>query len=217
LARRAPNKDIRFTSFKIRYLKYRLRRQAVNIAFKDWPSTIELERPARGGVEFHGNRNFEAGGLKTEIQSPDPRIKADDLPFVHCLPASNPAIAFHDATLAQDRRSCTSSFASLIAPFPRSLNPPLSDDGDYLVRDSFDIASYVCFPESEYHPTHSLKRLGTFRVALSIPSNLGNPIDRIVSTGKLRDTSLEMAPMPEIPVAEHHHTRRGKDYVGSSR
>lgn len=113
--------------------------------------------------------------------------------------------------MISDRRS-----ALLLTPSLPSLTRSLRDDRDHLICDSSDVASYIRFPESEYYPAHRFKRSGMFHVSLSIPSYLSNPVGGIVSLGKFRDTGFEVPPVPEVAIAEHHYTRRGKDDVGSA-
>ena len=103
-----------------------------------------------------------------------------------------------------------------MAPLLRSSKRPLGDYGDHLIGDSTDVPSYVCFPESKNDPAQRFKLLGLFNIPRGIPANLGDPVAGVVSPGEFRDTGFQVAPVPEVAVAEHSHTRLGKNDVGSA-
>jgi hypothetical protein len=71
----------------------------------------------------------------------------------------------------------------------------------------------VIFPQANHAPAESCKQHRRPLVALSIRSNLLTPIIGIGPLPKLRRQPPPVAPVPEITIAEDHHSRRSKDDV----
>ena len=85
-----------------------------------------------------------------------------------------------------------------------------------LFGDGFWSSQYVALPESKHGPTVTLKIDTIPRISVNVRLDLRHPILRVVPAFELAQAGGEIAPMPEVTVAEHRHASAREHDIGTS-
>jgi hypothetical protein len=87
-------------------------------------------------------------------------------------------------------------------PFERLILIP-RDPIDDPFGDTIRIGAQVAFPNSKRCPALFLQEPVHATVSLDVRFDFRNPISRVMSIRQLREASLQVSTMPEIPVAKN--------------
>lgn len=66
-------------------------------------------------------------------------------------------------------------------------------------------------------PACSFERTVVFMIARHVPLYLRHPVRRVVASAEPCQTTFQIAPMPEIAIAEDHEAMPGEHYVRAAR
>jgi len=75
----------------------------------------------------------------------------------------------------------------------------------------------IGLPDPQDGPAGLAQHARLLTVTLNVPPNLRDPVRRVVTSAELRQPVLQIAPMPEVPIAEDHEAMPGEHDVRATR